>query len=278
MIAVGAGVLEAEKYLASHEDLFVACHNSPESVTVAGKSDAIDQLGSDLTHAGIFNRKIMSSGNANHSPMVARAARYFNSAFKDSLPKRKAMSGRSARAPMYSCITGDVVSGENVGIEYWGRNIADPVLFNQAAQIMLTSESSIDHIVEIGPHSALAGPLKQIASALGFSTERLKYIPTLVRGSNGVDDMLRPAGTLFLRGYDVDLEQANSRGRISENGSAQQIGKHLVDLPTYQWNYDQLHWVESRLSCDLRFRKHQRHDYAWQSTPRKLPRYSTMAK
>jgi acyl transferase domain-containing protein len=261
MMAVGVGALQAQKYIDGHDDLFLACHNSPESVTISGKSEAIDQLGKTLTEAGIFNRKVMSSGNANHSLMVARAARNFKSTFKNALPNRKDLSYRITKAPMYSCITGDVVSGKDVSIDYWGRNISDPVLFNQATQEMLTSEASIDHIIEIGPHSALAGPIRQIKSALGFDSDRLEYLPTLIRKNNGVDDMLRLAGALFIRGYSVDMEQVNAKEVVGENGVPQlQTGKTLVDLPGYQWNYDQMYWVEGRVTREMRFRKHRRHD------------------
>ncbi len=252
MMAVGLGAAEVQRYIDGQDDLFLACHNSPESVTISGKSDAIDKLGQRLRFAGIFARKVMSSGNANHSPMVGPAAEYFISAFRDSLPNTSIMTERVAKAPMYSCITMGVVGGEDVGVEYWGRNISDPVLFNQAAQSLLSSEPSIDHIIEIGPHSALAGPIRQIKAALGYSNERLTYLPSLIRGSNGVDDMLGLAGALFLTGYPVDIPRINAK-----EGSTPRL---LVDLPAYQWNYDQIHWVEGRLTREQRFRKHNRHD------------------
>ena len=252
MLAVGLGATEVQKYIDGQADLFLACHNSPESVTISGKSEDIDDLGQRLRGAGIFARKVMSSGNANHSPMVGPAAEYFTNVFRNSLPHSSIMVERVAKAPMYSCITTGLVDGEDVGIKYWGRNISDPVLFNQATQSLLTSEPSIDHIIEIGPHSALAGPIRQIKVALGYSDERLTYLPSLIRASNGVDDMLRLAGALFLAGYPVDIAQVNAKVGT--------IPRLLVDLPAYQWNYDQIYWAEGRLTREQRFRKHNRHD------------------
>ena len=252
MMAVGLGAAEVKRYIDGQNDLFLACHNSPESVTISGKSDAIDKLGQRLKDAGIFARKLMSSGNANHSPMVSLAAEYFVNAFRDSLPNTSIMTERLAKAPMYSCITMGIVDGEDVGVEYWGRNISDPVLFNQAAQNLLTSEPSIDHIIEIGPHSALAGPIRQIKAALGYSNVRLAYMPSLIRGGNGVDDMLHLAGAIFLTGYPVEVAQVNAKEGITP--------MLLVDMPAYQWSYDQIPWVEGRLTHEQRFRKHNRHD------------------
>lgn len=252
MMAVGLGAAEVQSYIDGHADLFLACHNSPESVTVSGKPDAIDKFGQRLGVAGIFARKVMSSGNANHSPMVSPAAEYFINSFKDSLPNASIMAARVAKAPMYSCITTGVVYGKDVGVQYWGQNISDPVLFNQAAQNLLTSEPSVDHIIEIGPHSALAGPIRQIKAALGYNNERLAFLPSLIRGGSGVDDMLRLVGALYLTGYPVDIAQVNAK-----EGTTPRL---LVDLPTYQWNYDQIHWTEGRVTREQLFRKHNRHD------------------
>ena len=63
---------------------------------------------------------------------------------------------------MYSCITGELLKAEIVPFEYWRSSLELPVLFDQASQALFASHSTARYVVEIGPHSALAGPIRQI--------------------------------------------------------------------------------------------------------------------
>ncbi|KKY22771.1 putative lovastatin nonaketide synthase [Phaeomoniella chlamydospora] len=258
MMAVGLGASEALKYADGREDIYVACHNSPASATLSGSVEAIEEIGSLLREKAIFARVIKTGGNANHSPFVADAARYFRSEFADALPSKDIMSHRKGTVPMYSCITGGKVDSHQVGIYYWGDNIEKPVLFDEAVQSLLKTESHIDLLLEVGPHSALAGPLRQIRAAVGRSPEELPYLPSLARGQDNVSDMLQLAGSLYLTGYPIDLCAVNAMEVNSFNKTSP--GKLIVDFPAYQWHYDELPLVEDRVSHDWRCRKHPHHD------------------
>lgn len=258
MMAVGLGANEVSQYLqAKNRTMYLACQNSPQSVTLSGDGNSIDELEAELKQAGVFARKIKSSGFGNHSPLVETAARHFQQNFQHALPSEHEMSLRTSKIPMYSCITGEKVTSRDVGIEYWAKNISAPVLFDQALQRLLTSETAVNHVIEIGPHSALSGPIRQIKTFLGIDNQRLSYLPSLIRGNDGVEDVLRLAGHLFSADYPVDVVTVNSASSITKNYTTP---RHIVDLPFYQWNYDQVHWAEPRLSREVRFRKHSRHD------------------
>lgn len=258
MMAVGLGAKEASQYLhVKNRTVYLACQNSPESVTLSGDGNSIGELEAHLKKVGVFARKIKSSGFANHSPLVETAAQYFQKNFQHALPSEQEMALRISRMPMYSCITGDKVASCDVGIEYWARNICAPVLFDQALQRLLMVEKAVNIVIEVGPHSALSGPIRQIKRRLGFDSQRLSYVPSLIRGHDGVEDVLRLAGLLFTADYPIDIVAVNSTNSITKNHSKP---RHIVDLPFYQWNYDQVHWAEPRLSREIRFRKHSRHD------------------
>lgn len=167
------------------------------------------------------------------------------------------------RLPMYSSITGGLFEQDIIPFTHWQGNLQLPVLFNEASQILLNSHPAINCLVELGPHKALAGPIRQIAASLGFDETRLTYLPTLIRGQDGIDDMLRLAGNIFGLGYPVDISRVNSMETVSgekPEDITYEKGKLLVDLPSYQWNYEELLWKESRWGRELRFRKHCRHD------------------
>ena len=260
MMAAGLGANDIMQYIEPHPDLVIACYNSPESVTLSGDENAIDMVGASLKDAGVFSRKLNTSGNAYHSHLVKKAGKYY----QDCVQKcgLDSVSFKTPKVPMYSSLTGGRLGKTDFGANYWRGNLESPVLFDQAIQALLCENPLIHHMVEIGPHSALKGPLRQIAVSKGLSTDQLTYMSTLVRGSDGVEDVLRLAGSLFLHGYSVDLARVASV-EVQDSESSRisyKSGVHLVDLPPYQWNYEALHWNEHRISKQFRFRSHPRHD------------------
>jgi acyl transferase domain-containing protein len=263
MMAVGLGTDKVKPFLTNEPDVVIACHNSPESVTLSGGVAAIDKIQTALIEAGIFARKLNSSGNAYHSHLVKAAGQHYEDSFWGSLPDLAKSSDKLRMVPMYSCIDGKVLQSDQVGIKYWRRNLESPVLFDKAVNILLKSHPEVTHIVEIGVHSALAGPIKQIRSAMGIDAERLTYLPSLIRGGDGVKNMLHLAGTLFIHGYAVSIDRINARQIIDPSQPRNlkyDMGAHMIGLPTYQWDHSSVMWNECRWSRELRFRKHGRHD------------------
>jgi acyl transferase domain-containing protein len=158
----------------------------------------------------------------------------------------KAIHASVPKVPFYSSVTGAVVtSGGVLSASYWSQNLVSPVLFYSAVATIIASSTSPQIFLEIGPHSTLAGPIRQI---LRNSDKESDYVPTLTRNGDGVLDVLKTAGQLWLNNIDVDF------------GSINPPGKLLTDLPTYPWHYDSRYWVESRLSREWRLRKFPHHD------------------
>lgn len=265
MLAVGLGAEEVKPYLAGRSDVIIGCYNSPQSVTLSGGEHQIDEIRSVLVEKSVFARKVNTSGNAYHSHLMKSAAkeftRLFEAVYKQMIhsPTRKITV---PRVPLYSCITGELLEEDEIPFSHWRANLESPVLFDQATRLLLASQPTINYFVEIGPHSALAGPIRQITTSLGFDQARLTYLPSLIRGQDGVDNLLHLAGTLFTIGHPVDLVRVNATEVIDRDTSeiSYKSGKLLVDLPTYQWNYNSLLWKEKRWSRELYFRKHGHHD------------------
>jgi len=87
------------------------------------------------------------------------------------------------------------------------------------------------------------------------------YHSLLSRGKSDCETALDTAGRLFAMGLPVDVRAVNT-----VNGD-QRPQPYLTDLPPYPWNHFQTYWHESRLSRNVRFRKHPRHDLLGTSTP-----------
>lgn len=134
---------------------------------------------------------------------------------------------------------------DDLGAEYWVRNLICPVRFSSAVSNILTSMPEPKTFLEIGPHSALAGPIRQILiSAKSTDT----YLNVLTRGKDSHAEFLRSMGELWLSNYPVYFSTIAGDGAF------------LNDLPRYPWHYEGPLWNESRLAREYRLREFPHHE------------------
>ena len=132
-----------------------------------------------------------------------------------------------------SCMVSSVTATEHVEpevtISYWCDNLRGRVLFDPAMKILGSSEkfADITTLVEIGPHSALGGPIKSISSTNGFS--HLSYCASLVYKVDSAHALLTTAGELYNQGLNHNWKAVNALP-----GTAH--ARYIPDLPAYQWN------------------------------------------
>ncbi|CCF33226.1 hypothetical protein CH063_00138 [Colletotrichum higginsianum] len=268
MMAVGLGAEAVAPYLETYStEVVIACHNSPSGVTLSGNVDALKEIEGTLQAEGVFARLVKTNGKAYHSrhmlPAVEKYEALVRKARQTSLTRLV-----SEKAKMVSSVTNSVLPEDAVLDEkYWSANLVSPVLFNQAVQTALTSKDvpKIDILIEVGPHSALSGPIRQIKAEL--KAEKLHYLPTLVRGSRCAEQVLKLAGELFLRNYPLDLATVTAVEEVYPSGKIiPRRGNLIVDLPPYQWDKTKKFWAESRESKEHRSPRFPRHDILGQLT------------
>lgn len=264
MLAVGVGIKVVFDYITDlSEVVVVACENSPSSVTLSGTSVGIQEVKRRLDEASIFARELRT-GKAYHSPMMSSVAPVYTELLSRAYETldEESFSWRYPRARMFSSVSGEEYLENHMPIQYWSNNLRGRVLFDSAVTTMGRADGleNMTCVIEIGPHSALAGPFKQICLANNF--DRFKYIPTFVRGLDDGVQLLKTAGELFLRSYPLDIEEVNNVGHVSAERSIQKSRgpRLLVDLPPYQWNYEKRYWAEPRFSREQRHPKYARHD------------------
>ena len=150
--------------------------------------------------------------------------------------------------PFFSSVTGEVIVDANeLGPSYWRSNLESPVLFYSATQAILHEQTQESLFLEIGPHPALAGPLRQIfkdAQTISAPT----YVPTIVRGKNCTASLLATMGQLHLQAVPIDFERVTSGQTV------------LTDLPIYPWRHETKYWNESRITREWRLRKFPHHE------------------
>lgn len=260
MLAVGLGAEEIAPYLEAYKGkIVIACHNSPKSSTLSGDADAIDEMNQILDTAKVFARPVKSGNQAYHSHHMTQSALLYKEHMKNQDPAATQNSLLAPRAMMVSSVTGYSMGKRVIDGEYWSSNLVSPVMFNQAFQKMMQEIPSINLVVEIGPHSALSGPIRQICAE--YRIDRLSYAPSLLRHSNDAVQMLKLAGDLWVKNSSIDLRYVTSVEEVLLDGSiGETAGCLLVDLPTYQWNYSKNLWAEPRQSQEHRAPTHGRHD------------------
>lgn len=254
MLAVGLGAEEAESYLSQYKsEIVVACHNSGESVTLSGDLESLKSIRDTLDANKKFARLLVTGGNAYHSHHMKAVGQ----AYEETLTKQSSQKPHRTdqAAKFFSSVLGhEMVSGV-LRAAYWRQNLESPVLFQQAVSALVTT-SPVDIFVEIGPHSALQGPLRQISKSI--SSRFPEYFSAMVRKNDNGVDLLTLAGNLFSKGYPVNLALVNANScPASSCGS---IPKVITDLPHYQWQYSDVLIHENRFTREWRLRMHPRHD------------------
>lgn len=265
MMSVGLSQHQAEDMVAAlnrHASTFgicIACINSPNNITVAGESRLIDQLKAQLDAKREFARKLRVPV-AYHSGQMEDVSREYLSIIQSvSKPHHT-----KRRIPMISSVTGArAVAEQLMDPSYWALNMTSPVLFAQAVTVMCEQPdavkkidrshlfaSVVDHLLEVGPHATLQGPLREILrrTARGKS---IGYNSVLKRGHSAAESTLNALGYLHCIGYAVNLRAINTSPL---EASSRALPSLLVDLPEYPFDHSQRYWDESRLSRNYRLR------------------------
>ncbi|KAJ5662751.1 hypothetical protein N7462_011677 [Penicillium macrosclerotiorum] len=263
MAAVSLGRVQVASYL--QDSVVIACENSPNSVTLSGepyrveevikkiKSDFPDALCRTLRvnrsyHSGIDSlfmpegdeTKILQAKRKNLGSMTAVGKVYETSI-------RPYIKTQNTMIPMYSSVTGEIIMDpKELNSNYWVQNLVSPVLFWGAAESVMQDHAKL-FFLEIGPHSALSGPLRDIHKSLGDVKQEMSYASCLIRGQCQETALLTAAGELFLSGIQLKFEAINGSGKL------------LTDFDPYPWKSGKVEWSEGRITREWRRRKHAHH-------------------
>jgi acyl transferase domain-containing protein/NADPH:quinone reductase-like Zn-dependent oxidoreductase len=218
----------------------VACINSPSSVTVSGDENAISELQDIVEQRQMFNRKLRVD-TAYHSHHMNLVAEEYGQNIKS------VRSQKVAGATFHSSLLGQTSETDILDASYWVQNLTCPVRFSEALQSMCepvdsTSALRTDVLIEVGPHAALEGPVKQILKTMGGNAIKIPYISALIRNQDAVDTTLQLAVTLFMKGAMLDFAAINFPIAPPKAPTL------LTNLPRYPWAHSTRYWHESRIA------------------------------
>jgi acyl transferase domain-containing protein/SAM-dependent methyltransferase/NAD(P)-dependent dehydrogenase (short-subunit alcohol dehydrogenase family)/aryl carrier-like protein len=247
MAAIGLSSGTTQSFL--KPGVVIACENSPNSTTISGDGDTVDAILEDIKrhHEGVLARRLKVDMAYHSHHMYGLSNRYVEMLRIElkSGEKSSQYMVQQAPVPMFSSVNNQVImSREILSPEYWCANLTSPVRFSSAISNLLRDQKN-NLFLELGPHSALSGPLREICASAGVSN---KYCPTLIRSSHSTGSMLTAFGTLYQHGIPVKWDGVILDGEV------------VTDLPVYPWNHSASHWYESRASQGWRLRKFGHHE------------------
>ena len=147
---------------------------------------------------------------------------------------------RNPNVPYFSSVsTKQVVLGSDLGISYWISNLLCRVQFKAAIQRAANSQPK-NVLLEIGPHSTLAGPSRDSLRQIGLDHH---YLFTMQRNADSEQGLLSAIGQIWQHGFSIKWEHLAPQGEV------------LTDLATYSWDHSGSHWYEGYISQQWRFRK-----------------------
>lgn len=254
MMAVGTTYEDAES-LCELDGLTgricIAASNSPNSLTLSGDLDAIEEAKILMEDENKF-AKLLKVDKAYHSShMLPCADPYIAALTRCNIQVQLRPTGNEY--PVWvSSVYGkdiDLIGAESLAAEYWSRNMVNKVLFSQAVEYATGAHGPFEMAVEVGPHPALKSPtVETIRVAAG---QAIPYTGMLRRGANDIEAFAEGLGTLWQSFGEKAVDFAAFEQSLCVDTSEWRP-KLLKDVPTYAWEHDRSYWQESRYSKAFR--------------------------
>ena len=154
MAAVGLSWEEAKTRCPA--DIYPACHNAKDSVSISGPIDSIRSFVEQLKSEGIFAKEVKSSGQAFHSIYINEAGPKLRVSLEQivKVPKPRSSRWISSSIPESSW---NSPLAKMSSAAYHVNNLLSPVLFQEA--LAHVPENAL--VIEIAPHALLQAILKR---------------------------------------------------------------------------------------------------------------------
>ena len=241
MAAIGMGPSDVERFLVP--GVRVACENSPKSVTLSGDANKVEEIVAAIRESDPeVLARMLKVDKAYHSHHMVEIGDDYHALIENITP-----ADPDPTKLFFSSVTGTVLTeGTDLGARYWQKNLESPVLFSTAVASVIEHEFGKNAVfLEIGPHSALAGPIRQTQA---HHSNSAAYVSTMNRAQNGIETFLTAVGKLYTLNVPIAFE------KLIPNGAT------LPNLPRYPWNHSETFWSESRLSKEWRHRQYAYHE------------------
>lgn len=254
MVAAGTDMEDAED-LCQVDDmvnrLSVAAHNSPKSVTLSGDIDAV-KLAQDVFEDEQKFARTLRVDTAYHSLHMQRCAEPYLKAMREVgiqllIPDTKIDAPRWFSSVFDAEMTTELAVEKGLDGQYWIDNMVRPVLFYPALKTTLSnSETAFNFALEVGPHPALQGPVKECIQDI--TRQDISYSGTLKRGADDVEAFADALGSLWANFGPNHVDLGGFQKMSLSDVNTKLDPAFATTLPNYPWNHEVEYWVESRKS------------------------------
>jgi acyl transferase domain-containing protein/acyl carrier protein len=216
---------EATEAIAEQAHLLaVAVSNSRRSTVLSGDPAALTRLLHRLEAESIFCR-LVKADVAGHSPQVDPLLPELREALA-------ALEPQAGRLRMQSTVSAESISGSELTVDYWLRNLREPVRFATAIERLTASGHNL--FIEISPHPVLLPPISEVAHEQWRQMAHPGPAPVVVASLRRDHDerleMLHALAQLYCVGQPVDWSHFFPGGG------------RCVTLPAYPWQR-QRYWL-----------------------------------
>jgi acyl transferase domain-containing protein/NADPH:quinone reductase-like Zn-dependent oxidoreductase/acyl carrier protein len=210
--AVGKGVMllaavdwaEAEKIAEnSGGQIQCAIAASPTTTVFSGEPQALAALGASLAARGVFQRAVQT-GAAVHGPQM----QYLE---QELPPQLNGVRPKTTKIPLVSGVLGRHVSGEELDIGYWSRQLREPVHFASAIQTLL--DDGIELFLEITPHAIVKQSIEESIQHAG-KADRCAAFTTLWREEDEGRTIREAIAMMFVQGAHISNRKEEEREYI----------------------------------------------------------------
>ncbi|MFX0578207.1 type I polyketide synthase [Nocardia nepalensis] len=151
MLAVGLTPERARELIGDDTRVDIAAINSASSLTLSGDVDLLDELAEKLTGDAAFARRLRVE--------VPYHSRLMDPILDELRAELADLTPRPPTVPLYSTVTGELVTEADWDGEYWCANVRRPVRFFDAVTKAIGAGSRV--FLEIGPHPVLSGNIRE---------------------------------------------------------------------------------------------------------------------
>lgn len=257
MMAVGMTPEQAAEFCQQSHfsgQICVAARNSATSVTLSGDSTAIDDAKVALDKKSVFAR-VLKVDTAYHSPHMKPIREPYLQSLKNAEIRPRRASFRGA-CNWYSSVLDEDDDWKRTPLSfadtYWVENMTRPVSFSRAVTSAVEQEH-VDFVLEVGPHSALQGPVTETIN--GILGKSLPYRATLERNKDALCTFSGVLGFVWTLLDTPDPAVDFARFRKSCEGGRWTLPSICKGLEPYPWDHDRSMLKESKRSRAWRTRE-----------------------
>lgn len=197
----------------------IAVHNSPSSTVLAGSRQEIERIERSCELRRIDCQRI-SVDYAAHSSMVDPVR-------EPLLHRLNPFRPTATTVPMWSTVTGAPIRGDELDLDYWWRNLREPVLLAPTLRAVL--EAGAATFIQVSPHPLLTAAIEETATECGG---RATALASLRRGRPERATLLDTLAVLYAQG-----RQLNWAEIYADTARA-------FELPRYPWQRGEF-WHQS---------------------------------